>query len=432
MVRQKGRLFGMKNSKRNLLTAAKLSLLLLPGAACCQMARADEGADWRAMQAMEKTLPKAERDAEAHIAGYRQFLTASKPGVIVGCTALYHIADAQREQKKYDEAIATCRQGFDGYPNDPATVIVLAPMLRALRDSGKGAQVAQAPATYWPLLVAASRSGHPVSLAHASVSLREMAGAQGDFIADAKAGAEEREAMKSQRVLMLQRALLEMPAYLDDRTQGYYAGWMQDALIDALGSEAKTRKDMLGWAKVFFMTSLFEAKAIERATSGLSKAWAANDNFAAVRAFAKAQDEPKAGEAPVTNPVARIPAPAVMPENAKFLGERVAYLSGLPGYDRWRSSELVGLYLVQAAISSSGKVEGGKTQRTEEEKAALSAAMDNAKKLMGERPEDPLGMEQVCRVFKAVDGGTRRANAFIAYLNGTGENPLPVFADEMK
>ncbi len=121
-----------------------------------------------------------------------------------------------------------------------------------------------------------------------------------------------------------------------------------------------------------------------------------------------------------------------MPENAKFLLERVSYLSGLPGYDRWRSNELVGLYLVQAALASGGKVEGGKAVRTDAEKASLSAAMDNAKKLMGERPEDALGMEQVCRVFKAADGGTRRANAFIAYLNGTGENPLPAFFDEMK
>jgi len=398
-------LIDMKNSKRKLLIGSGLAVLMLPGLVCSG-ARADEG--------------------------YREFLNASKPGVIVGCTALGHIADAQREQKKYDEALATCRQGFEGYPKDPGTVIVLVPLLRTLRESGKGAEVAQAPATYWPLLVAASRSGHPVSLAHASLSLREMAGAQSDFIADAKAPAAEREAMKSQRVLMLQRALLEMPTYLDDRTQGYWAGWMQDALLEALGSEAKTKKDMLGWAKMSFMTGVFEVKSIERATSGLSRAWAANDDFGAVRAFARAQDEPKAGEAPITNPLARIAAPAVMPENAKFLSERVAYLSGLPGYDRWRSNELVGLYLVQAALAGGGKVEGGKAVRTAEEKASLSAAMDNAKKLMGERPEDALGMEQVCRVFKAADGGTRRANAFIAYLNGTGENPLPAFADEMK
>ena len=48
------------------------------------------------------------------------------------------------------------------------------------------------------------------------------------------------------------------------------------------------------------------------------------------------------------------------------------------------------------------------------------------------RPDDALGMEQVCRVLKAADGSTRRANAFIAHLNGTGENPLPAFTKEME
>lgn len=99
----------MKNGKRELFVNVGLPVLLCLLPMSMPQARADEGADWKAMQSMEKQLGD-KATAEARIVGYGQFLNASKPGVIVGCTALGHISDAQREQKKYEEAIATCRQ----------------------------------------------------------------------------------------------------------------------------------------------------------------------------------------------------------------------------------------------------------------------------------------------------------------------------------
>ncbi len=49
---------------------------------------------------------------------------------------------------------------------------------------------------------------------------------------------------------------------------------------------------------------------------------------------------------------------------------------------------------------------------------------------MTDAPENPDSVQQACRMFKAADTGVPRANAFLLYLEGEGESPLPGFLKE--
>ena len=60
----------------------------------------------------------------------------------------------------------------------------------------------------------------------------------------------------------------------------------------------------------------------------------------------------------------------------------------------------------------------------------LHEAMTQAKRLLIDNPTAPEGAQQICRVFKAADLNTIRANAFIAYLGGEGTNPMTAFFKE--
>ena len=64
------------------------------------------------------------------------------------------------------------------------------------------------------------------------------------------------------------------------------------------------------------------------------------------------------------------------------------------------------------------------------DKASLGRAMSLARRLMSEKLESPAGAREVCRVFKAADSDSVRANAFVDYLQGKGDNPLPAFSKE--
>lgn len=58
--------------------------------------------------------------------------------------------------------------------------------------------------------------------------------------------------------------------------------------------------------------------------------------------------------------------------------------------------------------------------------------MDEARRLMKDDPQKAEGALQICRVFKAADLSTLRANQFLLYLDGKAENPLPAFLKEQE
>lgn len=405
-------------------------------ALCACPALADEAADWNAVHATEKKLEAQKSDAANTIATYTQFLHEVKPGPEVSCLVYSRIADAQRAQKQWEPAIATCENALQKYGKEAAGAVVLLPLARALRESGKSAEAAALAGEEWPLLVSAARSNHNLLITHTSLALQEIVAAQSDLANDAKLAPIDKEKMLAARQELLQRALIEMPVFLDDRQQGaggYFQGWMEEALIEALSARGETgKKAAPGWARLYWMTCAFDAKAIERAARVLAKAWAVADDFAAIRAFARAQDEPQAGDNLSANPLHLIKATIPSPEIGQLLSQRLTDLTSRPGFERSRAIETIDLQLVSAALAAGGQVDAGKPVRTREEKAALLSAMQHATKLMAERPEDAAGMEQICRIFKAADGSTRRANAFLAHLDGRGENPLPAFLNEMQ
>jgi hypothetical protein len=59
-------------------------------------------------------------------------------------------------------------------------------------------------------------------------------------------------------------------------------------------------------------------------------------------------------------------------------------------------------------------------------------AMDEARRLMKDDPTKAEGALQICRVFKAADLSTLRANQFLLYLDGKADNPLPGFLKEQE
>ena len=56
--------------------------------------------------------------------------------------------------------------------------------------------------------------------------------------------------------------------------------------------------------------------------------------------------------------------------------------------------------------------------------------MEEARHLLVKRPTAPEGVQQIARVFKASDMNLARANQFVAYLDGKGEDPLAAFMAE--
>ena len=424
-------------------------------------ARADEGADWKAFNLVDNGLNQKAAQPENAVAAWQQFLE-SKPGAVVGSMALFRIAELQRAQKKFVEAVATSDQAAVLYPGEAATVLVLPGKAATLRESGQPARAFALFEDNWALMTKASRSGNAQVAMHNSLALKEIVKAATE-VYGIETSADKKATVLKQRQEMLQRILVEMPLYLDDRKQGasgYFEGWMQAALLDALNSgDAEDRKSMLGWARFYYMTCPFEPKVIERAGAALTKAWIANDDFAAVNAFARAQEEPDAAAIPTAtsaqamtsqakvksqdepksketkakesavppaiNPLQRITLAPLSASSARFVRERLAALRDRLDFDRDRVREIIDLDLVQAAFAASGAA------RTAAEKAALRDAMEQAKLLLADKPDDAEGVSQICRVFKAADGSTRRANAFLAYLNGKGRNPIFDFFKEM-
>ncbi len=187
----------------------------------------------------------------------------------------------------------------------------------------------------------------------------------------------------------------------------------------------------LSWAKYAYQQANFDTKSIAACTKQLISAWAANDDLDAIRAFSKAQQEaapaiaPPAGATPETaataptiaaalfpdpnNPLTKVKAPELVTQSRDLLLKMVGPLQGSTSYDR--QHDLVSVYIALGAWKS---------------------AMQTARGIWQSDPQNPRGAMEICRVFKAADLSTVRANNFLAYLQGQveGVNPVKQFSQE--
>jgi len=186
--------------------------------------------------------------------------------------------------------------------------------------------------------------------------------------------------------------------------------WAFKQLLDALQKQ-KRIDEALGWAKLRYRLCAFNKGQIEAATQVLARLWAAQENFPAVRLFNKAQTDPTA-----TNPIATIKLPELSAEARDTLQERLAVLEERQrtDYGPAKARDIVTIRLLLGTPSD------------------VHAAMLSAQQLLRERPEAPESALQICRVFKAVDDNLVRANAFLSYLEGEGENPVPALLQELQ
>ena len=380
----------------------------------------DEGRDWQAVQAVEAKLRDEKvTDPKAQIAAWQQLLK-TRPNItaIQGCTVRRNIAGLQRWAIKDLAAVkATTDEALAAYPDHPATVLVLEEQAKALNDAGKAAEVEALVKPHLPLVFAAGQQGHPYLRLCASMSLHHLDDAL-HHVPEGGDASTRLEARLKERIALLQRALWEVPSYLDDTQQGaggWENGWMFERVIDALIRDERA-PEALRYARLYYSTCDFDKNSVERTTKALGRAWAANDEFVALRAFNAAQEvkaETAKTETP-KNPLLDVKLPVVPKTSTAVVSKRATELQkklSQRALDESGVKEAVGLFLAQGDYK---------------------AAMDAAKSLLREQIDNPAGAKQVCRVLKAYDASTRRSNQFLSYLNGNAKNPMTAFYAELE
>ena len=175
-----------------------------------------------------------------------------------------------------------------------------------------------------------------------------------------------------------------------------------DRLAENLLNDDKP-KAALSWGKLSFMLADFDNDAIARSTKLLARAWARSGDLAALRDFTKAQN----GDTSVKNPLEAVALPDVVSDPAT--GAALSQLAG-----EWEKNERV-----HDAISAYMLM------------GQWLPAMQRAQDIWLKDPQSAAGVQEVGRVFKAADLAPTRGNAFVAYVNGTGQgNPLQEFLQQ--
>lgn len=352
---------------------------------------ANEGADWNALHAVDQRAGGIkDADPETALKTYQKFFI-DHPNLhpVVGCTVCRNMAIIYAEQlKDAAKAAEVYTWAYQKYNASPALVIVLeenAIDLIAQNHPEEAVKLFDANHKLW---MAAGQSHHPYLLMFASRSLNQYATAM------------EKLKQDTELISVLQKDLVEIPAFLDDRNQGsdgWLNGWVFEKIVQKL-SEAKRDDEALQWAKLYFTVCAFDKDSISHATRTLARCWADREDFADIQALAQAQqDRTKA------NPLAAVKLPGLGTEALKA---QLTRLGANQGFNQTKAPEIIGLLIASGATRE---------------------AMTEARQLLVTAPESTEGVTQICRVFKAADLSVDRANSFLQYINGKGPNPLPDF-----
>lgn len=226
----------------------------------------------------------------------------------------------------------------------------------------------------------------------------------------------------AQAATMLQKLMCEMPVFL---VSGQVPdGAFLDRLVSSL-SVTKKPSEALGWAKLRYMTCDFKPQEIAAATRTLSQAWASNDDFESISAFNRVQqpdaqtpteDAKPKEEAKVptsANPLAKVELPTAGAAWRSAIEKQIATLEATDTrVPQQKVHEQIGLLIALGGKSDFGR------------------AMTLAKKNLSQNPESTDAAREVCRVFKAADLNTIRANQFIDYMGGKAKSPFTDFNKE--
>ena len=385
--------------------AVCLSLSALPLSSLS--ARADEGADWQQVIELRQQIGEAGfRDQPAQAVEQLQaFNRAHKLDPVLAAELTVQSAQITRDQlHKPDEAMKLLEAGLAGVTPDPAKpveIMYVSAQAATLLKQDKAAAAQKLLQDNFALVQAAARSGHPHLATFASRAVEHLCDAQ-DALRPAGAKPDD-------NIELLQTSLRELPAFLDpnqQRASDWREGWMYERLIELLSKRGQS-DEALKWGKLYFAEVAFDGDAIGRAIKPLSGVWARSGDLAKVRAFANAQTATGA-DAPA-NPLASVTLPQFDDKGAvaKELSAQLEAQKTEPNRERVRR-----IITLQLALGQWN--------------AAMNAALD----LMVEDATLPDGPQQVARVFKAKDASLVRANQFLAYLDGKGDNPVPAFLAE--
>lgn len=355
------------------------------------------------VKALRKTDPQAaakllndelEKTTDAHVAA--DFFTT--------LGEIYNIDLKKPDEalKLYDRALPlfqTAENKVPAYHWLP----MIAHKAQALVALKRGEEASKLLKEHQVMLSEAANDGNP----YGRYAMRLILQAQ---IALAEARDEGAEASTTANTALTQ-FLLDNPRYLTPSgKEGDWddAGWPLRTLIKRLQSQ-KRYDEALGWGKVMYRLSAFDKKEIENTTRWLNGLWAEQENFPAIAQFNKAQTD-----AAVPNPLVKIALPPLPPTVKESLKKKIADLEGrqVVDFGPQKGRDIISLYLVLGTPED------------------LREAMNEAYSMLKKRPELQDGSLQICRVFKAADCNLIRANNFLSYLEGQGENPIPAFLKE--
>ena len=362
-----------------------------------QASLSNEGAAWDAFNKFKVKmgdLPKT--DPAAAVEAMQGFFNANPQlHPIVSAVLSSDIANLYREKlNKPDKALEIYDWGLStGYKELPAAMMMVEGKARALVETNHAQEALDLLEAQWPQMIAAGRGEHPYLRGVVARSLYW------------RVQALQKLNKNDDVVALLKQSLAETPMLLAPQNQlaaDWSQGWMYAQLVDALVAK-KQYDEALRWAKLSYAEADFSKDAIEKASELPGRVWAAQGDFVAARGFGLAQEAPKR-----KNPLAEVKLPEL--DTAEIEAELKAMQDAQKkSYDAERAPQIVTL---QIALGD------------------LHGAMEEARYLLVKRPNAPEGVQQIARVFKAADMNLARANQFIAYLDGKGEDPLAAFMAE--
>jgi len=339
--------------------------------------------EWQAVEDLNKRVePLREKDPKAALAELKRFAQQNPdadPWIDV-LVARWEVNLLVLSLNDNAAALALCDDMIKKHDKVPAGMSPVSAKARLLLAGGKPAEAEALVEKYWDLVPVTHRDYSNAALA---------------YYCDAA----QAEGKPEKMVAMLQKALVQVPVFLDEGAQNA-PGWMYDRLAKALIA-ADRADEALSWAKLRFVECSFDAAAIERSTRALISVWTAKElSQRTANAFAEAQKDPAK-----PNPLAAVKLPAVDADTLKTMEVRT--------YGENGPQALHGRVGVRIFTG------------------ALREAMVEARQALIDDPESPAGTQEVCRILKAADCGVKRANAFIEFVKGgAGANPLEEFFKE--
>lgn len=354
--------------------------------------------DWAAYGELEKQLEKAEPPAA--IEAWKQ-LYESRPNLLpqVGINISVKIADLYADKLNDNaKALEIEKWALAKYNAEVPAVWLVEHTVKTLNALKRYDETIKITEENWPIILRGGLSTEDWLVMYAATALRYANGAY------------EAQGQPDKAIEMILKAMRQMPGLWDDKAQGqggWQNGWMYASLIPKL-LKAERSDEALQWAKMHYALCSFDSKCLERATKSLGQVWADKEAYQALRIFNQMQDG--TADAAVKNPLTSVKLPSV---DEKLMPEHLARTKNPPqgAYKRTLVPEQISVLLY---------------------KGDYGAAMNEARRLMKDDPNQNEGSLQICRVFKAADLSTLRANQFLLYLEGKADNPLPQFLKEQE